>query len=82
MMSAVRELFLPDSERTESPLDVVSARPVPVPRKPRTESAQVDAPGSLLRRTLQSTAGVLQLSVLQPCCSIPGVSGYGLVHLW
>ncbi|XP_059368895.1 uncharacterized protein LOC132106857 [Carassius carassius] len=37
--SAVEEPSLPDIERTDSPLDVVSARPVPVPRNPKVKSA-------------------------------------------
>lgn len=53
--SAVEELSLHDTERTDSPLDVVSARPVPVPRNPREKSA---APHPMPRRTQRSTAGV------------------------
>ncbi|XP_016323325.1 uncharacterized protein LOC107673957 [Sinocyclocheilus anshuiensis] len=53
--SAVEELYLPDTERTDSPLDVVLSRPVPVPRKPREKSA---VPHPTPRRTQRPTAGV------------------------
>ncbi len=53
----VGELSLPDTERTDSPSDVVLTRPVPVPRKPRAESTHVDAPLPTPRRTQRSTAG-------------------------
>lgn len=57
-VSAIEELSLPNPERTGSPIETVSARPVPVPRKPKTESTHVDAPCPSPRRTQRSTAGV------------------------
>lgn len=56
--SIVRQLPQPKTERKDSALDVVVTRPVPVPRKPRAESAQVDVPCPSPRRTQRSTAGV------------------------
>ncbi|XP_043112873.1 uncharacterized protein LOC122357538 [Puntigrus tetrazona] len=56
--SAAQDSLQPDTERTDSPTDVVLTRPVPVPRKPRAENTQVDAPHPTPRRTQRSNAGV------------------------
>ncbi len=72
--SVVGELSLPDTERTDSPSDVVLTRPVPVPRKPRAESTHVEAPLPTPRRTQRSTAGVHSNPSRLPKCACNAVS--------
>ncbi|XP_043076463.1 uncharacterized protein LOC122325488 [Puntigrus tetrazona] len=56
--SAAQDSLQPGTERTDSPTDVVLTRPVPVPRKPRAENTQVDAPDPTPVETQRSNAGV------------------------
>ncbi|XP_059403406.1 uncharacterized protein LOC132136882 [Carassius carassius] len=86
-VSAVEELSLPDIEITDSTLDVVSARSVPVPRNPRVKSA---APHPTPRRIQLPTAGVHgnpnRLNLLVMLCplalmSFPKCKRVCLVHI-
>lgn len=53
-----RECLPSETTRTDFPADVGVTKPVPVPRKPRTEKRPGDTPCPVPRRSQRSTAGV------------------------